>query len=69
LMVARQPLPGQIQGALVLRGEWTIEGYKWQSPLLERLPRNMALDTLDVELKEDGTGIHFTAKGKYYVLK
>jgi cytochrome oxidase assembly protein ShyY1 len=52
----------------VQRGTWQIDGYKWQSALLARLPDNMALDALDVELKEDGTGVHFTAKGKYYVL-
>jgi len=63
-------------------GEWTINGYRWQSPLLARLPSNMTLDTMTVELKlgEPGAsrsqtggtnvqnGIHFTAKGKYYVL-
>ncbi|MBT2795315.1 hypothetical protein [Paraburkholderia strydomiana] len=63
-------------------GEWTINGYRWQSPLLARLPSNMTLDTITVELKlgdpgasktQDGgvqvqNGIHFTARGKYYVL-
>ncbi|REE07142.1 hypothetical protein B0G71_7623 [Paraburkholderia sp. BL27I4N3] len=63
-------------------GEWTISGYRWQSPLLARLPSNMTLDTMTVELKlgeagantsqNGGTviqnGIHFTARGKYYVL-
>lgn len=68
-LLARQPLPGEVHGPLVQRGGWEINGYKWQSALLERLPSNMALETLDVELKEDGTGVHFTAKGKYYVLK
>jgi hypothetical protein len=67
-LIARQPTAGEVQGPLVQRGTWQIDGYKWQSALLARLPDNMALDTLDVELKEDGTGVHFTAKGKYYVL-
>ncbi|AQH05267.1 hypothetical protein A9R05_40230 (plasmid) [Burkholderia sp. KK1] len=67
-LIARQPTAGEVQGPLVQRGTWQIDGYKWQSSLLARLPDNMALDTLDVELKEDGTGVHFTAKGKYYVL-
>jgi hypothetical protein len=67
-LIPRQPLAGEVQGPLVQRGTWQIDGYKWQSALLARLPDNMALDTLDVELKEDGTGVHFTAKGKYYVL-
>ncbi|MFM0694675.1 hypothetical protein PQQ64_20595 [Paraburkholderia graminis] len=63
-------------------GDWTINGYRWQSPLLARLPSNMTLDTMTVELKlgdpganktqAGGTqvqnGIHFTARGKYYVL-
>ncbi|MDR5776873.1 MULTISPECIES: hypothetical protein [unclassified Caballeronia] len=67
-LIPRQPMAGEVQGPLVQRGTWQIDGYKWQSALLARLPDNMALDTLDVELKEDGTGVHFTAKGKYYVL-
>jgi hypothetical protein len=67
-LIARQPMAGEVQGPLVQRGTWQIDGYKWQSALLARLPDNVALDTLDVELKEDGTGVHFTAKGKYYVL-
>lgn len=63
-------------------GDWTINGYRWQSPLLARLPSNMTLETMTVELKlgepgarraQDGgaqvqNGIHFTARGKYYVL-
>ncbi|CAE6849239.1 hypothetical protein R75461_07389 [Paraburkholderia nemoris] len=63
-------------------GEWTISGLRWQSPLLARLPPNMTLDTMTVALKlgepgasrsqNGGTdvqnGIHFTARGKYYVL-
>jgi|GEM_PF-1467857 len=67
---------------MILVGEWTINGYRWQSPLLARLPSNMTLDTMAVELKlgdpgvsntqVGGTpvqnGIYFTAKGKYYVL-
>jgi hypothetical protein len=67
-LLLRQPLPGEVQGPIVQRGDWTIDGYKWQSALLQRLPSSMALDSLKVELKEDGTGVHFTAKGKYYVL-
>ncbi len=69
LILPRQPAPGDVQGPLILRGQWEIDGYKWQAPLLARLPDNMALDSLDLELKEDGTGVHFTAKGKYYAYK
>lgn len=68
-------------GHLLKQGDWTIEGFRWQSPLLAKLPPNMALESLKVELrlneaaaptadKETGDspyGIHFTAKGKYYV--
>ncbi|WP_242681808.1 hypothetical protein [Paraburkholderia hospita] len=68
-LLARQPLAGEVKGPLVQSGDWSIEGYMWQSRLLSRLPDNMSLDTLELELKEDGTGVHFTAKGKYYVLQ
>ncbi|TDA45590.1 hypothetical protein [Burkholderia pyrrocinia] len=68
-------------GRLLKQGDWTIEGFRWQSPLLAKLPPNMALESLKVELrlnegaggttnKETGDspyGVHFTAKGKYYV--
>jgi hypothetical protein len=67
-LIPRQPMAGEVQGPIVQRGTWQIDGYKWQSALVARLPDNMALDTLDVDLKDDGTGVHFTAKGKYYVL-
>lgn len=67
-LIPRQPMAGEVQGPLVQRGTWQIDGYKWQSALISRLPDNMALDTLDVDMKDDGTGVHFTAKGKYYVL-
>lgn len=68
-LLARQPNPGEISGPLLQAGDWTIEGYMWQSRLLEKLPDNMALDSLELELKADGSGVHFTAKGKYYVLQ
>ncbi|WP_176060329.1 type 4b pilus protein PilO2 [Paraburkholderia sp. BCC1876] len=54
---------------LIQEGDWTIEGFRWQSVLLDRLPSNMSLDTVKVEfLIKEPIGIHFTAKGKYYVL-
>ncbi len=54
---------------LMRQGDWTIEGFKWQSVLLARLPANMAIDSLKVEYRiQEPVGIHFTAKGKYYVL-
>ncbi|MFL9912011.1 hypothetical protein [Paraburkholderia sp. RL17-337-BIB-A] len=68
-MLARQPMAGEVTGPIVQAGDWTIDGYMWQSRLLATLPDSMALDTLELELKEDGTGVHFTAKGKYYVLQ
>ncbi|WP_321883991.1 hypothetical protein [Burkholderia cepacia] len=68
-------------GRLLKQGDWTIEGFRWQSPLLAKLPPNMALDSMKVELRlKEGAGpttssdtgdspygVHFTAKGKYYV--
>jgi hypothetical protein len=68
-ILARQPMAGDVAGPIVQAGDWAIDGYMWQSRLLEKLPANMSLDTLELELKEDGTGVHFTAKGKYYVLQ
>lgn len=54
---------------LMREGDWTIEGFKWQSVLLARLPANMVLDSLKVEFQTtEPIGIHFTAKGKFYVL-
>jgi hypothetical protein len=68
---------------LLRQGSWQIDGYQWQAPLLAKLPSNMTLDSLSVTLKineQGGTakradsdtalqsGVHFTAKGKYYVL-
>ncbi|SDR54348.1 Pilin accessory protein (PilO) [Paraburkholderia fungorum] len=51
------------------QGDWQIDGFRWQAVLLTRLPSNMALDSLKVEYRvKDPVGIHFTAKGKYYVL-
>ncbi|OLL27789.1 hypothetical protein BTH42_31585 [Burkholderia sp. SRS-W-2-2016] len=50
-------------------GDWQIDGFRWQSVLLSRLPANMAIDSLKVEYRmTEPVGIHFTAKGKYYVL-
>jgi hypothetical protein len=68
-LLARQPNAGEISGPILQAGDWTIEGYMWQSRLLEKLPENMALDSLELDLKDDGSGVHFTAKGKYYVLQ
>jgi hypothetical protein len=54
---------------MIRQGNWTIEGFRWQAPLLGRLPASMTLESLTVELwLKDQVGIHFTAKGKYYVL-
>lgn len=68
-------------GRVIKQGDWTIDGFRWQSPLLEKLPPNMALESLQVQLRlKEGVapttssdtgdspyGVHFTAKGKYYV--
>ncbi|MFP3180617.1 hypothetical protein [Burkholderia sp. 4M9327F10] len=66
--------PGEAHLGPVIRvGTWEIDGYRWQSPLLARLPPNMALESLTATLQtkagKNGTaGIRFVAKGKYYVL-
>ncbi|MDQ7979844.1 type 4b pilus protein PilO2 [Paraburkholderia sp. SARCC-3016] len=53
---------------VIRQGNWKIEGFRWQAPLLARLPPSMTLESLSVELwLKDQVGIHFTAKGKYYV--
>ncbi|MFC0403136.1 type 4b pilus protein PilO2 [Paraburkholderia rhizosphaerae] len=53
---------------MIRQGTWKAEGFRWQAPLLARLPASMTLESLTVELwLKDQVGIHFTAKGKYYV--
>ncbi|WP_321817827.1 MULTISPECIES: hypothetical protein [unclassified Paraburkholderia] len=71
-----EPPPGPERNRALLRaGNWEIDGYRWQSPLLAALPPNMILDSLSVKLdtaapEELGkVGIHFVAKGKYYVVQ
>jgi hypothetical protein len=75
---ATGPRPAQ----MIRVGTWEINGFRWQSPLLAKLPSNMTLDSMTIDLKlmdqgatrtpiggaDDQGGIHFTAKGKYYVL-
>jgi hypothetical protein len=68
-LLARAPTAGEVTGPIVQAGDWQIDGYMWQAPLLARLPDSMALTALELELKDDGAGVHFTAKGKYYVLQ
>ncbi|WP_321788148.1 hypothetical protein [Paraburkholderia sp. J94] len=70
-----EPPPRDERGRALLReGRWEIDGYRWQSPLLAALPPNMTLESLSVKLdtaapEELGrVGIHFVAKGKYYVV-
>jgi hypothetical protein len=67
---------------IIKQGDWTIEGFRWQAPLLAKLPPNMTLESLKVELRltqgagattnsdtgDAPYGVHFTAKGKYFVL-
>jgi hypothetical protein len=62
-------MAGELTGPIVQAGDWQIDGFMWQAPLLARLPDSMSLTTLELELKDDGSGVHFTAKGKYYVLQ
>lgn len=68
-VLSAPPGPGDRHGRLVLQGNWEIDGFRWQAPLLAALPENMALDSITVSLLAQGAaGIHFVAKGKYYVL-
>jgi hypothetical protein len=74
--------PGQRPAHMIRVGAWEISGYRWQSVLLSKLPPDMTLDSMTVDLKlddrgasrnqsnpaNDQVGIHFIAKGKYYVL-
>ncbi|MBN3785705.1 hypothetical protein [Burkholderia sp. Ac-20353] len=78
------PVPGDggAVGHLIKQGDWTIEGFRWQAPLLAKLPPNMSLESLKVELRladaagtstkndngDSPYGVHFTAQGKYFVL-
>lgn len=71
---------GQKPMHMIRVGTWEIHGYRWQAPLLARLPPNMGMDTISVKLKlkdqakknngdaDVQNGIQFIAKGKYYVL-
>ncbi|MEM5316048.1 hypothetical protein [Paraburkholderia sp. JHI869] len=74
-LLASPPPPGERHRALLREGRWEIDGYRWQAPLLAALPSNMILESLDVKLdtaapEELGkVGIHFVAKGKYYVVQ
>ncbi|SIT34871.1 conserved hypothetical protein [Paraburkholderia ribeironis] len=74
--------PGARPPRMIRVGAWEISGYRWQAVLLSKLPPDMTLDSMTVELKLDErgasrnqsnpaneqAGIHFIAKGKYYVL-
>lgn len=71
-----EPPPRDERGRALLReGHWEIDGYRWQSPLLASLPSNMILESLEVKLDTAApgelgkVGIHFVAKGKYYVVQ
>ncbi|WP_229013630.1 hypothetical protein [Paraburkholderia gardini] len=70
LLLLAPARPNATRAPLIRQGEWQIDGYRWQASLLARLPPNMSIDTFKVELKTRGeVGVHFTAKGKYYVLE
>ena len=74
-LLAMPPPAGESHRALLREGKWEIGGYRWQAPLLAALPPNMVLETLEVKLdtaapEELGkVGIHFVAKGKFYVVQ
>ena len=74
-LLASPPPAGESHRALLREGKWEIDGYRWQAPLLAALPSNMVLESLGVKLdtaapEELGkVGIHFVAKGKFYVVQ
>lgn len=74
-LLSAPPPASEHHGALVREGKWEIDGYRWQAPLLEHLPADMTLETLEVKLDTSApeelgkVGIHFVAKGKYYVVQ
>ena len=74
-LLSMPPPANEAHGRLIREGKWEIDGYRWQGPLLERLPSNMTLETLEVKLDTAApdelgkVGIHFVAKGKFYVVQ
>jgi len=74
-LLSTPPPANEAHGPLIREGRWEIDGYRWQGPLLERLPPNMTLETLEVKLDTAApdelgkVGIHFVAKGKFYVVQ
>jgi hypothetical protein len=51
-------------GKTLSSGTWDASGSLWQLSLLQRLPRNFVLNSLDVTLEP--TGVTFKANGTYY---
>jgi hypothetical protein len=74
-LLSTPPPANEPHGPLIREGKWEIDGYRWQGTLLERLPPNMTLETLEVKLDTAApdelgkVGIHFVAKGKFYVVQ
>lgn len=74
-LIPAPPPAAEPHGPLIREGQWEIDGYRWQSPLLARLPPNMTLEALELALDTAApdelgkVGIHFVAKGKYYVVQ
>jgi hypothetical protein len=74
-LLSTPPPANETHGSLIREGTWEIDGYRWQGPLLERLPANMTLETLEEKLDTAApdelgkVGIHFVARGKFYVVQ
>jgi len=74
-LINTPPPANERHGPIIRAGTWEIDGYRWQAPLLARLPPDMALETLKVTLDTEApeemgkVGIKFVAKGKYYVVQ
>ncbi|MGF6996661.1 hypothetical protein P3T25_005036 [Paraburkholderia sp. GAS32] len=66
---------GQPHVSVIRQGTWEIDGYRWQSELLDDLPSNMTLESVTVSLDQmapleaGSVGIKFVAQGKYYVVR
>jgi len=65
-LLGRPPTPPLPKFHPLKVGKWEIDGYKWQSHLIDLLPQNMILDKLVVDLSKDGA--HFHAEGTFYVV-
>jgi len=60
------PLTQRLSQPTVKVGDFMIEGYRWQTRLLEALPTNMVLKKMTIKLGNGG--VKFIAEGSFYVV-